>query len=72
MLKGALTLAAPLNVPFPTFATVKLFVLLVPLKIVPYDMFPGVTCRTGSITGALVALPLTVTFVPLPPVKLTL
>ena len=54
------------------FCTVKLFVLLVPTRIVPYPMLPGVTWRIGVGTGALVALPLTVAFVPLPPVKLTL
>jgi hypothetical protein len=35
-------------------------------------MLPGVTCNTGAGTGALVALPLTVVFVPAPPVKVTL
>ncbi len=54
------------------FCTVKLFVLLVPTSNVPYPMLPGVTWRIGVGTGALVALPLTVVFVPLPPVKLTL
>ena len=72
MLNGAPTLAVPLNVPVPMFCTVKLFVLLVPFKIVPYAMLPGVTCNTGVGTGALVALPVTVVFVPLPPVKVTL
>jgi hypothetical protein len=73
MRKGApATLAVPLNVPVPTFCTVILFVALVPLKIVPYAMFPGVTWMRGGNTGALVAVPVTVTFVPLPPVKVTL
>jgi hypothetical protein len=72
MLKGAPTVAVPLNVPVPMFWTVKLFVLLVPFKIVPYATLPGVTCNTGVGTGALVALPVTVVFVPLPPVKVTL
>jgi hypothetical protein len=72
MLNGASTLAVPLKVPVPMFWTVKLFVLLVPFKIVPYPILPGVTCNTGVGTGALVALPVTVVFVPLPPVKLTL
>jgi hypothetical protein len=72
MLKGPPILAVPLNVPVPTFATTKLFVLLVPLKIAPYAMLPGVTCRIGVATGALVALPVTVVFVPLPPVNVTL
>jgi hypothetical protein len=43
MLKGAPTLAVPLNGPLPTFCTVILFVLLVPLNTVPQDMLPGVT-----------------------------
>jgi hypothetical protein len=51
---------------------VKLFVLLVPLNTVPYDMLPGVTWITGFNTGALVALPDTTAFVPPPPLKLTL
>jgi hypothetical protein len=72
MLKDAPTLAVPLNVPPPTFCTVKLFVLLVPLNTVPYDMLPGVTWITGFNTGALVALPDTTAFVPPPPLKLTL
>ena len=72
MLNGAPTLAVPLNVPVPIFCTVKLFVLLVPSNIVPYAMLPGVTCNTGVGTGALVALPVTVVLVPLPPVKVTL
>ena len=54
------------------FCTVKLFVLLVPTSNVPYPILPGVTWRIGVGAGALVALPLTVVFVPLPPVKLTL
>jgi hypothetical protein len=72
MLKGEPTLAVPVNVPVPTFCTVKLLVALVPVKIVPYAMLPGVTWITGvSTTGAFVALPVTVVFVPAPPVKVT-
>jgi hypothetical protein len=71
MLKGAPKLAVPFNVPLPTFCTVKLFVLLVPIKIVPYDMLPGVTWIMGFNTGALVALPDTLTLAPPPPVNVT-
>jgi hypothetical protein len=71
MLKGEPTLAVPVKVPVPTFRTTKLLVALVPVKIVPYAMFPGVTWRMGVRAGALVPLPVTVVFVPAPPVKLT-
>jgi hypothetical protein len=73
MRKGAPTpLTVPLNIPVPTFCTVILFVALVPFKIVPYAMFPGVTRKIGAGTGALVALPVTVTFVSPPPENVTL
>jgi hypothetical protein len=72
MLKGDPTLAVPLNVPVPIFLTVKLFVELVATNIVPYPMLPGLTWMIGVGTGALVALPLTVVFVPPPPLKFTL
>jgi hypothetical protein len=72
MLNGEPTLAVPVNVPAPVFCTVKLFVVLVPVKIVPYAMLPGVTWMMGVGVGALVALPATVALVPPPPVKVTL
>jgi hypothetical protein len=53
MLKGAPTLAVPLNVPLPTLRTVKLFVMLVPLNTVPYDMLPGVSWITPDPLVAL-------------------